>query len=153
MGLRLEVYNNNFVNLITDFNLAFDSNEFCNTDSITEAMKHFDLYIDEFTHHLKRKDPNQKVVDELAIDADTIDEFKDQLEAITDFLTDEQALECMLLFSDWNNTKIYEANDRIRYNGMLYKCLMGHTAQEGWEPDVAPSLWAKMLIDPENEGP
>ena len=27
----------------------------------------------------------------------------------------------------------------------MYRCLQPHTSQIGWEPDVAASLWAKVL--------
>jgi len=41
-------------------------------------------------------------------------------------------------------------DNRVRYEGILYKCLMAHTSQLGWEPGIAPSLWAKVLIpDPD----
>ena len=39
----------------------------------------------------------------------------------------------------------YAAGDRIQYNGKLYKCLQAHTAQAGWNPVDAPSLWAEVL--------
>ena len=34
----------------------------------------------------------------------------------------------------------------------LYRCLQGHTTQEGWEPNVSPSLW-KLAGDPNAEWP
>lgn len=38
----------------------------------------------------------------------------------------------------------YAAGDRIQYNGKLYKCLQAHTAQIGWEPENAASLWTEI---------
>ena len=65
-------------------------------------------------------------------------------------LTDNEALEAVELFSHWKNDGVYAAGDRVQYNGVLYKCLTGHTAQEAWNPVDAASLWAKVLIpDPD----
>lgn len=153
MGLRLEVYNENFVGLIADFNYVTDSPTFCSSNNIEDAMVHFDLYIDERTRRLKRNDPNQKVVDQLAITVETVDEFQDQLEVLTKNLSDADALQCLLLFADWNSSEAYEVDDRVRYNGVLYKCLQAHQAQMDWNPIDAPSLWAQVLLNPSVAGP
>ena len=34
----------------------------------------------------------------------------------------------------------------------LYRCLQGHTSQETWTPDAAPSLWVA-ISDPAEEWP
>lgn len=153
MGLRLEVYNENFVGLIADFNFVNDSAEFCSSNSVDDAIAYFDLYLDPRTNRLKRNDPNQKVVDKLAIDINNIDTFQEQLEAVTDQLPDSEAIKYNLLFEEWNPTEQYEVGDRIRYDGVLYKCLTAHNAQQDWAPLVAPSLWAQVLIDPTISGP
>lgn len=49
------------------------------------------------------------------------------------------------LYSTWVAGKAYEANERISYNEVVYKVLMAHTSQADWTPDVAPSLYAKVL--------
>lgn len=153
MGLRLEVYNENFVGLIADFNLTSDSAEFCSSNNIDDAIAYFDLYIDPRTNRLKRNDPNQRVVDKLAISIDNIEVFQEQLEAVTDTLTDEDALKYNLLFEEWSPVGQYKTDDRVRYKGVLYKCLQAHGAQQDWYPLAAPSLWAQVLLDPSIEGP
>lgn len=66
-------------------------------------------------------------------------------------LTDEQALECSDIYSEWNaNSPGYTVGYRVLYNGKLYKCLQAHTPQEAWTPTEAPSLWAEIL--PGQEG-
>lgn len=66
------------------------------------------------------------------------------------YLTDEQALTVKDLHEEWAPNKDYKTGDRRLYNEELYKCLQDHTAQKGWNPVDAPSLWAKILIpDPE----
>lgn len=61
-------------------------------------------------------------------------------------LADEDALEAVQLFPAWNSAGTYAVGDRVRYNDVLYVCLTAHTAQDGWNPLDAPSLWAKVLI-------
>lgn len=65
-------------------------------------------------------------------------------------LSDEDALEASNLFPNWETAFIYAKDDRVRYEGILYKCLQAHTSQEAWTPTAAPSLWAKVLIPDEN---
>ena len=65
-------------------------------------------------------------------------------------LDDTDALDAVELFPEWNATAHYDVDQRIRYDGTLYRCLQMHDAQEGWTPTSAVSLWAKVLIpDPE----
>lgn len=66
-------------------------------------------------------------------------------------LTDEQAKTVSALFPNWDASARYAVGDRVRYGGVLYKCLTAHTAQASWKPTDAPSLWAKVLTDPSGE--
>lgn len=59
-------------------------------------------------------------------------------------LSDEDALEAVELFPIWAVDIAYEANERISYNGKLYRCVQGHTSQDGWEPDKTPALWTEV---------
>ena len=67
-------------------------------------------------------------------------------------LSDEQALQVPLMFPKWQVGKAYVVGDRVLYLGVLYKVLQAHTSQAGWEPDIAPSLFAKTLIVKDEEG-
>ena len=67
-------------------------------------------------------------------------------------LTDEQALQVPLMFPKWQAGKEYAVGDRVLYLGVLYKVLQAHTSQAGWEPDIAPSLFAKNLIVKDEDG-
>ena len=67
-------------------------------------------------------------------------------------LSDEQALQVPLMFPKWQVGKAYAAGERVLYLGVLYKVLQAHTSQAGWEPDIAPSLFAKNLIVKNEEG-
>ena len=67
-------------------------------------------------------------------------------------LSDEQALQVPLMFPKWQAGKEYVVGDRVLYLGVLYKVLQAHTSQAGWEPDIAPSLFAKNLIVKDDSG-
>lgn len=65
-------------------------------------------------------------------------------------LTDEQALNVPELYAPWDANAEFALGERRVYNGVLYRCITAHTAQETWNPADAPSLWAKVLIpDPD----
>ena len=68
------------------------------------------------------------------------------MDAAAAALTDEQALKAAAIYPLWNSSAAYAAGDRVRYDGVLYKCLQAHTAQPSWTPAAAPSLWAKVLV-------
>lgn len=70
--------------------------------------------------------------------------------AVNIALNDTEAIEAALLFPKWSASGEYTVGERVSYEGVLYKCLQNHTAQETWTPTAAPSLWAKVLIpDPD----
>lgn len=60
-------------------------------------------------------------------------------------MDDTAALEAVELFPGWKPGVAYEAGVRVSYVGVLYRVTQGHTSQEGWEPNKAPSLFAKVL--------
>ena len=68
-------------------------------------------------------------------------------------LSDADALEAVDLFGTWKPNKTYEKDERVRSNNIFYKCLQAHISQASWNPESAPSLWAKVLIPDENEIP
>ena len=63
--------------------------------------------------------------------------------------TDEQALEVQALYPDWEKDfkegDTLETGVRVNYREVLYKVLQTHQKQEVWNPEDAPSLFAKIL--------
>ena len=43
----------------------------------------------------------------------------------------------------------YSTGYKAQRGGRLWRCVQAHTSQTGWEPENAPSLWAKVLIPDE----
>ena len=64
--------------------------------------------------------------------------------------TDEQAINATAAYPEWKENIEYKVDERILYNNVLYKVLIAHTSQLDWTPDVAVSLFAKVLIPDEN---
>lgn len=75
-------------------------------------------------------------------------ELRKQIEENASVLTDEKAAEVPELLPAWNGDGVsFITGNRVRYNGVLYKCLQSHEAQANWTPETAPSLWARVLIE------
>lgn len=77
-------------------------------------------------------------------------ELRRQIEENATILPDETAAAVPELFPAWYEGMNCVADSRVRYNGVLYKCLQTHDAQADWTPDAAPSLWARVLIEDPN---
>lgn len=77
--------------------------------------------------------------------------LREVIETLSTNLSDEEAIDVVELFPKWDQySKAYAVGDRVRYEGLLYKCLQAHTSQETWTPTDAVSLWARVLIvDPD----
>ena len=72
------------------------------------------------------------------------------IESLSENLDDTVALSSVELFPSWSADTAYAIGDRVRYDGVLYKCLIDHTSQSDWIPEDSISLWARVLIpDPE----
>lgn len=62
-------------------------------------------------------------------------------------LSDDDALTGIELFPMWVTDKWYDVDERIRYNENLYRCVIAHTSQESWTPDITPALWTPVSIE------
>ena len=73
------------------------------------------------------------------------------MDAAAAALTDDEALTAAALYPAWSAQDTYDAGERVRFGGTLYKCLQPHAAQADWTPTAAPSLWAKVLVSDTGE--
>ena len=64
---------------------------------------------------------------------------------------DAVALSIQEFYDVWSVGIAYEVGRYLLYKGVLYKVLQPHTSQDSWTPDVASSVYAKVLIDPTGE--
>ena len=73
--------------------------------------------------------------------------IKQQINGLT--VDDNTALRMVEFYPEWADGVSYTAGYKVQYGGNLWRCVQAHTSQAGWEPDIAPSLWAKVLIPDE----
>ena len=59
-------------------------------------------------------------------------------------LDDTDALDGVELFERWHPGMGLAVNQRISHDDKLYRVVQAHTAQEGWEPDKTPALFAEV---------
>ena len=72
--------------------------------------------------------------------------IRQKTETLAGTLQDTDALDYIELFPLWDGkSHEYAVDDRVRYEGNLYKVLQAHTSQAAWNPVDAPSLFAKIL--------
>ena len=79
--------------------------------------------------------------------------FIDAFVKLRGLATDEMSLQVPNLYPAWKVGVSYSKDDRVLYNGVLYKILLDHISQPDWAPDVAVSLFAKVLIPDANVVP
>ena len=62
-------------------------------------------------------------------------------------LTDEDALQAVELFPQWVVDHAYAVDERLQYNGVLYRVVQAHTSQADWTPDITPALFVTVSLD------
>lgn len=54
---------------------------------------------------------------------------------------DNTALRMKAFYPEWASGENYSVGYKVQRNGKLWRVRQAHTAQIGWEPENAPSLW------------
>ena len=62
-------------------------------------------------------------------------------------LADEDALQAVELFPQWVTGRAYAVDERLQYNGVLYRVVQAHTSQADWTPDITPALFVVVSLD------
>ena len=62
-------------------------------------------------------------------------------------LPDEDALQAVALFPQWVTGHAYAVDERLQYNGVLYRVVQAHTSQADWTPDKTPALFVVVSLD------
>ena len=74
-------------------------------------------------------------------------ELRPLIEKAVVSLSDIDALNGVELFPHWKSEGItYKQDDRVSYNGLLYKCISAEpfATQTSWNPADATSLWVRV---------
>lgn len=61
-------------------------------------------------------------------------------------LPDESLARMAPYMQEWTPEGHYTAGDMRSYMDLPYRCLQSHDSQDAWNPEDAPSLWARILI-------
>ena len=73
-------------------------------------------------------------------------ELRALIEKAMNSLNDDDALECVTLFPEWQINKEYNINERVSYNNNLYRVVQQHRSQENWTPDITPALFTQVAL-------
>lgn len=57
---------------------------------------------------------------------------------------DNTALRMREFYPEWESGQAYPAGHKVQRGVKLWRCLQAHTAQAGWEPENAASLWTEI---------
>lgn len=68
--------------------------------------------------------------------------IRQQINTLT--VDDNTALRMVEFYPEWSAGQAYTAGFKARRGGKLWRCLQAHTAQTGWEPENAASLWTEI---------
>lgn len=72
---------------------------------------------------------------------------KEDYQAELASIEDEVALVIPEVFPVWSGNSVeYKKDERVTYNGVLYKVITAHTSQSTWTPTDAPSLFVKVIV-------
>ena len=67
---------------------------------------------------------------------------RQQINTLT--VDDQTALRMAAFYPEWVEGQACAAGYKAQRGGKLWRCLQDHTAQTGWEPENAASLWAQI---------
>lgn len=70
--------------------------------------------------------------------------YRSIVETTAQSLADATAMTVVEFFSEWAPGAAYTVGYKVRYGGKLWRVLQAHTAQTGWEPENAASLWEQI---------
>lgn len=76
--------------------------------------------------------------------------FINSLVKMRGIATDSQAIKAPAVYPEWKEGVSYKKDERVLFEGVLYRVLMDHNSQFDWAPNVTPSLFAKVLIPDED---
>ena len=67
---------------------------------------------------------------------------RQQINTLT--VDDNTALRMVEFYPEWASGVAYTTGYKAHRGGKLWRCLQAHTAQTGWEPENAASLWTEI---------
>lgn len=121
--------------------------DFYKTDSIKDAIQHFDLYIKDGTFHITT--PESIAMNGLLLSKEEVATFRTTLNSLLAEMPNSEALQNVILFPTWAPNTHYNAGDRIRYDNTLYRVTQSHISQPDWLPTIVTSLFTPIILETE----
>lgn len=150
MGFIREKYSNNQGGLSVIFMGDQNTENYFAGDNIQDALEYFNMYLKNNQIYIKTDE--ELALAEVGIaSVEEATELRQELNDIVSEMTDEEAVERAILFSNWVPDKVYSVGERVRYGGRIFKVLQAHTSQDDWTPSRAPSLFAEVLTSEDGE--
>ena len=84
------------------------------------------------------------------------EQLRKALQLFVRTLNDEYAMIVATVFPEWATNTAYKVDDIVSFglneveDPQLYRCIIAHTSQDDWTPDVAVSLWVAIGLAPDN---
>lgn len=150
MGFIREKYSNNQGGLTVTFLGENNTENYFAGNNIQDALEYFNMYLKDNQIYIRTDD--ELALTEVGINSmEEATELRAELNNIISVMTDEEAVERAILFSNWVSNKAYTVGERVRYGGRIFKVLQNHTSQADWTPSRAPSLFAEVLVSEDGE--
>lgn len=84
------------------------------------------------------------------------EQLRKALQMFAQSLSDDEAMEVATVYPAWEDNTSYKINDIRSYgenavsDPQLYRCVLTHTSQSNWTPDITPALWVSIGLAPDN---
>lgn len=145
MGFLKQIFPNHRVDLIVTFQGNSATAEYTPVDSIQEAMEYFNLYIHD--NSLYENTDESAIFAELGVNSkEETTALRNTLDSLINNFDDEQAIQYIYLFKTWAPNIQMNQGEKYKYGDTLYTVLQSHTSQVGWEPNITPSLYARVIV-------
>ena len=83
------------------------------------------------------------------------EQLRRALQIFAQTLTDEEAMEIVMVYPAYEIGKAYAVNEMLTYgvnevgDPQLYRVVQAHTSQEDWKPDATPALYTPIGLTEE----
>lgn len=100
-----------------------------------------DVTWQEYQFFSARGVPDNKYIVQMPVN----EMFEIMTPELRESIPDESAKYLAIYFPHWDGMGVdYALDDRVYYEGSLYKCITAHTSQSTWTPKDAHSLWTNI---------
>ena len=84
------------------------------------------------------------------------EQLRKALQMFAQSLSDDEAMEVATIYPTWQTNTVYRLNEMVTFgenevgDPQLYRCVLAHTSQSNWTPDITPALWTSIGLAPDN---